>query len=130
MAYMSQEKKRAIAAALKKVVPKDWKYSLAVRNHSTLVMTISSAPVNLIPTYFVDPEGLEKVPRTEAHVNLHWLETVYADSPEVLEQMQQIKAVLNDGNWNKSDLQADYHNVGWYVYLYVGRWNKPFKVTG
>lgn len=30
MAYMDQEKKAKIAAALKKVMPKDWKYSLSV----------------------------------------------------------------------------------------------------
>jgi phenolic acid decarboxylase len=44
MAYVNQEKKAKI---LKKVMPKGWKYSLAVRNHSTIVCTIKSAPVDL-----------------------------------------------------------------------------------
>ena len=48
MAYIDQTKKAKIAANLKKVVPAGWKYSLAVRNHSTIVLTISAAPVNLI----------------------------------------------------------------------------------
>ena len=48
MAYMNQEKKAKIAAALKTVVPKGWKYSLAVRNHSSIVMNIKSAPVDLV----------------------------------------------------------------------------------
>ena len=45
MAFMNHAKKRLIADALKKVVPKDWKYTLAVRHHSTIVMTIRSAPI-------------------------------------------------------------------------------------
>ena len=48
MAHMNQEKKAKIAAALKQVVPAGWKYSLAVRHHSSIVMTISAAPVDLI----------------------------------------------------------------------------------
>ena len=48
MAYMNQEKKSKIAAALKGVVPDGWKYSLSVRNHSTIVMTITAAPFDLI----------------------------------------------------------------------------------
>lgn len=48
MAYMNQEKKAAIAAELKKVMPPDWKYSLRVQNHSTLVCCIKSAPIDLL----------------------------------------------------------------------------------
>ena len=47
MAYMNQEKKARIAAALKTVIPPTWKWSLGVRNHSTITLTIASAPVDL-----------------------------------------------------------------------------------
>jgi hypothetical protein len=48
MAYMNQEKKAVIAAALKAVMPADWKYGLTVQNGMTIVLTIKSAPVDLI----------------------------------------------------------------------------------
>jgi hypothetical protein len=35
MAWMNQKRKAALAAGLKRVLPKGWKYSLAVRDHST-----------------------------------------------------------------------------------------------
>jgi hypothetical protein len=33
---------------------------------------------------------------------------------------------MNDGNWDKSDIQSDYFNVGWYVDVNIGKWNKPY----
>jgi len=48
MAYMNQEKKKAIVARVRKVLPKGWKCSFRVRNYSTLVMTIQSAPIDLV----------------------------------------------------------------------------------
>jgi len=48
MAYVDQSKKALIAAALKPVMPVGWKWSLAVQNHSTIVLTIASAPINLL----------------------------------------------------------------------------------
>jgi len=35
-------------------------------------------------------------------------------------------AVMNTGNWDKSDIQTDYFNVGWYVDVNIGKWNKPY----
>lgn len=52
MAYITQDQKKEIATLLKNVVPKGWKYSLAINNHSTLVMTIRSAPVDLLSEWF------------------------------------------------------------------------------
>ena len=48
MAFMNQAKKRLIADALKKVVPPNSKYTIAVRHHTTIVMTIRAAPVNFV----------------------------------------------------------------------------------
>ena len=42
MAYVSKEKKQKIAAALKTVMPKGWRWSLAINHGSTLILTIAS----------------------------------------------------------------------------------------
>jgi hypothetical protein len=33
---------------------------------------------------------------------------------------------MNDGNHDRSDIQTDYFDVGWYVDVNIGRWNKPY----
>jgi hypothetical protein len=31
-------------------------------------------------------------------------------------------------NHDNSDIMTDYFDVGWYVNIYVGKWNKPYNV--
>lgn len=134
MAYMSQEKKASIAAALKKVVPEGWKYSLAVRHSSTIVMTISQAPVDLIGNYVeatkakkdwqYGKSAQDNQRPSYVSVNPYYVKDQF--SGEVQDVMVKIMAALNEGNWDKSDIQTDYFNVGWYVDLNIGKWNSPF----
>ncbi len=148
MAYMNQEKKAAIKAELAKVMPKGWKYSLGVHNYSTIALTISAAPVNLIDQY-VEFIKLNKLPQVagnqydtdnlnaridyvskkqELQVNEFWLEEQF--DGEVLSIMQKIKAALNLNNHDNSDSMTDYFDVGYYVNISIGKWNKPFQVIG
>jgi hypothetical protein len=122
MAYVNQEKKQKIAAALKLVVPAGWKYSLAVRNHSTIVCTISKAPVDLIAAF--QPER----PTTSIDVNVYYVGTHCKDAATA-EILQKIVDALNTDNFDKSDIMTDYFNVGHYVDLNIGRWDRPFVVT-
>lgn len=126
MAYMSQEKKSKIAAALKSVVPTSWKYSLAVRNHSTIVMTVASAPFDLLAA-FKPAFGCDKPP-TYLSVNTHHIGTHCQDEC-LAEVLQKIADALNLDNHDNSDLMTDYFDVGHYVELTIGRWDKPFVFT-
>jgi hypothetical protein len=36
---------------------------------------------------------------------------------------------MNAGNWDKSDIQTDYFDVGWYIDVNVGRWDKPYALV-
>jgi hypothetical protein len=122
MAYMNQEKKRAINEELKKVVPKGWKYSLSVRNHSSIVMTISKADVDLV--------GLSHYPDDRKayrylDLNIYHLHNAY--DGELLEIFEKIKAALNLDNYDNSDSQSDYFDVGHYVDIKVGAYDKPFQ---
>lgn len=122
MACVNQEKKAKIAAALAPVVPAGWKYSLAVRNHSTIVCTISKAPVDIIAAF--QPER----PTTNIDVNVYYVKQHCKDAA-IAEVLQKIVDALNTDNFDKSDIMTDYFNVGHYVDLNVGRWNKPFVCT-
>lgn len=134
MAYVDQTKKQAIAAALKLVVPAGWKYSLAVRNHLSICLTISAAPVDLIAEVNrVSSEraahrGDQRHPVTgSAQLNDHHPES-FADGA-LLETFRKIIAALNTGNHDNSDIMTDYFDVGHYVDLQVGRWDRPFVCT-
>src|SRR5206468_3312244 len=113
MAYMSQEKKKEIAANLKQVMPAGWKYTLGVHHHSTIVLTISEAPVDLVGEYVKrcaeqdrnenrSPYLNEKT--THVQVNPYWTDKYFADKRA--EQMKKIIAALNDGNHDRSDTQT------------------------
>lgn len=137
MAYMNQERKARIAAELRKVVPAGWKYSLAVQNHSTLVMTISEAPVDLIEEVaqrVSEPDvalrhndrAAEVRQARYARLNEHHLERQLGASLPIFEA---IKSAMNSGNHDNSDPMTDYFDVGWYITIQVGRWDKPFKTA-
>lgn len=125
MAYMNQERKSIIAAALKKVVPTGWKYTLAVRHHSTIVMTITEAPVDLIAE-------INEAEKNERHfrpvvgrtaLNPYHYERAFGPS---LKTMRAIFEALNKGNHDNSDLMTDYFDVGWYVDVNIGRRERDF----
>lgn len=130
MAYVDQAKKAIIAAELKKVIPAGWKHSLSVSNHSTIVLTISAAPVDLLAE--VRRVGSREAARIgrdyhadfqNVQLNTYWLEHALDESLAVFTA---IKAALNTGNHNRSDPYTDYYDVGHYVEINIGRWNKQF----
>lgn len=126
MAYMDQERKALLAAELKKVVPAGWKYTLAVRNHSTIVMTITEAPVDLCTERVRSDYSMDGC---HFSVNPYWVETQFKPGA-ARDAIVAILSALNTGNHDRSDTLSDHFDVGWYVDLNVGRWDKPFVATG
>lgn len=127
MAYINQEDKQRIAKKLKAVIPSGWKYSLAIRHHSKLVLTVSAAPFDLIrafkPSPYFNPETATHAEVSRYHYRNHLDDECVADAFDA------IFSALNDGNHDNSDVQTDYFDVGWYVDVHIGRWNRPFEVT-
>lgn len=136
MAFMNQSKKKVIKAALDEVVPAEIKYSLAVDNHSTIVMTIKSAPIDLIE---ILADGIEDRGNAERadyirkvryyDLNVYHMDKAFVHFSERLQEtFDNILKALNTGNWDKSDIMTDYFDVGHYVDLRIGSWKKPFEV--
>lgn len=129
MAYMNQTKKAAIAAALKPVMPKGWKYSLRCGS-SGITLTISEAPVDLIAEInrvrAKLPRHADALAKDYVQVNPYWLQHQFDTHLGVF---QAIDKAMNTGNWDRSDVQTDYFDVGHYVYIHLGRWDKPFRLT-
>ena len=132
MAYMSQEKKAKIAPQVKAICRKyGMKASLAVHHHSTLLLNIKSGKLDIIGNFNQrivdrDPTGNRGINQAIGYlqVNEHWLDEHYTG--KVLQFLKEIKAAMYDGNHDNSDIQSDYFDVGWYVNIHVGKWDKPY----
>lgn len=136
MAYMDQATKAAKAPKIKAILAKyGVKGSLAVRHHSTLVLNIKSGKLDFIGNhnktkatlyapgdYHRDHEAKHSIQVNVYHTDRHYTGTVKKFFREVLD-------VMNDGNHNRSDIQTDYFDVGWYVDIKVGKWNKPYVLV-
>jgi hypothetical protein len=136
---MSQEKKAKIAPKVKAILAKyKVKGSLAVRNHSSLVLNLKSGSIDLIENYIdtdsktfhgnkMSQDQIDYIrSKKSMDVNPYWFKEHF--SGKSLDFLKEIFVAMNDGNWDKSDIQSDYFNVGWYVDVNVGKWDKPYTV--
>ena len=122
MAYMNQEKKAKLAPAIKAVLKKyNMKGSIAVCNYSTLVVNIKSGKLDVIGN--AKKNGLN-ANDTYIDVNTYWIDTHYTG--KVKNFLLELKAAMMSGNHNNSDIMTDYFDVGWYIDINVGNWNKPY----
>ena len=123
MAYMSQEKKAKIAPQVKAILKKyNVKASLAVRNHMTLVLNVKQGPIDFINDF----GNSEDAAKFGIQVNpYHYKSHFTGKSVKFLEE---VITAMNDGNHDRSDIQSDYFDVGWYVDVNIGRWNKPYAL--
>lgn len=135
MAYMDQTKKAKIAAELKKIMPKDWKYTLGVDNHSTIVLNLLKAPVDLIAMANKLNEEHALRRSEEAYViKDHYQANPYypqnAFEGDTLTLMQKVIKVLYSVDYfDHSDSMTDYHHCAYFVNINVGKWNKPFELV-
>ena len=111
MAYVSQELKAKLAPAIKAVCKKfGVKASLAVRNHMCLVLNVKSSKIDFGGDY--------------VQVNPYWYKDHYDGKARAF--LSEVIPAMNNGNWDESDAQVDYFNVGWYIDVHIGKWNKPY----
>ena len=117
MAYMNQQKKVQLAPGIKAVLKKyGLKGSISVKNHSTLRVTISQGKIDFL-------KGNND---TYRQVNEYCIESSFRGVAR--QCMLELKQAMNVGNHNRSDTQSDYFDVGWYIDICVGQWDKPYKL--
>ena len=124
MAYIDQARKAELAKEIAKVMPTNWKYTLRVNHHSTLVLTIRQADVDLIKENMVSQER-DKGQLSYVSVNEHNLQGYY--SGKLLKIFESIKGAMMVGNHDRSDIQSDYFDVGWYITINIGEYDSPFR---
>ena len=135
MAYMSQERKSEIAPKVKSILNKyGIKGSLSVRHHSTLSLTLKSGKIDFIANsnrvcgndFYQVAKGFKPNTSNYDSINPYWFHEHYDGDAKAF--LTEVMEAMNNGNWDKSDIQSDYFNVGWYVEVQIGKWNKPYIV--
>ena len=136
MAYMSQEKKVKIAPKIKAILAKyKVKGSLSVRNHMTLCLNLKSGSIDFIAnsntvcgnSHYQVASGFKPSTSGYDQVNPYHFKDHY--DGKALAFMQEVFHAMNDGNHDRSDIQSDYFDVGWYVDVNIGKWNKPYLLA-
>ena len=139
MAYVSQDRKKSLAPAIKAVLKKyGVKGTLAVRHHSTLVLNIKSGPIDFIENYIKTDADKPYAKTMSADqiayirnnkcldVNPYWYQEHF--SGKAVSFLKEVFTAMNKGNHDNSDVQTDYFDVGWYVDVNIGQWNKPYTL--
>jgi hypothetical protein len=125
---MSQEKKAKIAPAVKAILKKyKVKGSLSVRNHMSLVLNIKEGSVDFYSDYGTTPESRKDAEKFGIQVNPYWYQDHFVGKSKKF--LAEIIPAMNSGNHNNSDAQSDYFDVGWYIDVNIGKWNKPYVAT-
>ena len=134
MAWMNQERKAQLAPAIKAVCTKyGVKASLAVRNHSSLVITIKQGKIDFIGNCNkVSAERAHGQPWREAKdhidVNPYWFQEHFDGTAK--DFLTELFAAAKGTEWyDRSDAMTDYFDTAYYIDVNVGNWNKPYALT-
>lgn len=122
MAYMNQEKKAKLAPAIKAVLKKyRMKGTISVRNHSALVVTLQSGPIEF-------KHSNRDVDSCDHQVNTYWIDTLYTGT--ACKFLSELVDAMKGNEWyDRSDAQVDYFDTAYYIDINVGKWDKPYVVT-
>ena len=137
MAYVSQALKAKLAPAIKAVCAKyKIKASLAVRNHSTLVLNIKSGPIDFIGNLNkvcavapgADRYGAYRPAVDHIDVNPYHYQSHF-DGKALKFLSEVIPLMYGPDYYDRSDIQTDYFDCSHYIDVNVGSWNKHYEVT-
>lgn len=114
MAYVSNEKKSQIQAALKPIFQKYGIKATVGRNSykSTLVVNVSAGDIDFGIDY--------------QQVNVYWVNDHYTGkAKDFLNEV--LDAIKKSGEWyDESNAQIDYFNTAFYIDINIGRWDKKY----
>lgn len=120
MAYFTQEQKKEMAPAIKRILKKyDMKGTLSIRHHSTVCLNLKSGSLDILTDYKQDTPDIQNITNCSISHNNRF-------SGQCEKFIGEILDVLYTGNHDDSDIMTDYFNVGWYVSVKIGSWDKPY----
>ena len=135
MAYVSQELKSKLAPTIKAICKRHGvSATLAVRNHSTLVLNVKSGVIDFFDSFNRtiderDPTGNKRINPAKDYiqVNPYWYKEHFDGA--ALAFLREVIPAMNRGNHDNSNPQIDYFEVGWYIDVNIGKWDKPYTLV-
>lgn len=123
MALMTQERKKELAPNVKKVLKKyNMKWTLSVRNHSTLIVTIKEWEIDFCKYY----SWRHSIEEWNHKVNTYRIEDNRNGIAK--EFLLELKNAMNVWNFDKSDSMTDYFHVGRYIDINIGKRDKKYQL--
>jgi hypothetical protein len=122
MAYVSQADKAELTPAIKAVLKKyDMKATIAVRNHSTLVVKVRSGRIDFQD--YAQPYS-NYIDVNVYHIDAHYSGVARDFLNELLDAMKGAKYFNND------DAMTDYFHRSHYTDIEIGTFKKPYVFMG
>ena len=122
MAFVSQELKRKLSPSIKEVLKKyGMKGTIAVNNHSTLVVNLKSGSIDFKQDSNSDNYHYQ--------INPYWYHEHFSGIAKsfLIELFSAMKP--SDIWYDNTDAMIDYFDTAYYVDVNVGQWNKEYQVV-
>lgn len=111
MAYINQETKKALEPKIKSILNRyGVKGSIRIKDYAVLIVTLRSGK---LPFY---GSGIKVWERNFV-------------SGKCRDMVKELYDAMNEGNYDESRPEIDYFSVGWYSYIHVGEYDKPYVIT-
>jgi|TARA_B110000977_G_scaffold33888_1_gene45154 hypothetical protein len=116
MAYVSQDDKKKLAPAIKAVLKKyKVKASIAVRNHSTLVVNLKKGEVDFGDAFY--------------QVNTYWIDEHFENKPVAKSFLNELLDAMKGVDYfNDDDSQTDYFSRSHYTDINIGGWKTSYEL--
>jgi hypothetical protein len=113
------------------------KATIAVDNHSTIVVNIKSGPLDIIGNWYskatersnTDRYGDTIIQPTYIQVNEYWISESYTGTVKDF-LLELLDAMKGDEYFCHDDSQTDYFHRSHYTTINVGKWDKDYILQG
>jgi len=136
MAYINQDMKKKLAPGIREVLKKyGVSGTISINDHRTLTVTLKKGRLDIIgdANKNARPDWTGLAPRKiENHfdVNVFYIKDNF--DGEVRDFLLELHRAMNASkdesviNWDNSDIQTDYFDIGWHTSIKVGTYTKPY----
>ena len=125
MAYASADLKAKLEPQIKALAKQyGIKATMARKHTSTIVLNIQKGSIDFINEQKEDWNA-DKHYTTVYHKNVV---RQFKEGTKALEFMKKAVAIIDQDNHDNSNIMVDYFDVGYYVDINIGKWDKPYQL--
>jgi hypothetical protein len=93
----------------------------------TLVLNIKQGDIDFIGNFNETVNNGNPIAQVAMTVNPYWYRDHFTGRAR--DFLSEVIPAMNNGNHDNSDIQSDYFDVGWYIDVNIGQWNKPYALV-